>query len=111
MPKQVKFWVYITGPVLLTLQKGQTLSHSHGGPTDEGYSWTANTWTFDGQVVTSEWAVDARDCDGRITREGTGWFACHEARAGFCAEDGTRYPNWHQGRSSQRDYSAEAMGY
>lgn len=111
MAQQVKFWVYITCPVLLTLRKGQTLNHSHGGRTDEGYSWEANSWHFDGQTVYASSATEARDCDGRISRESNGWFPLQDAKAGYRDEDGTRFPMWRHGQSSQRDHAAEAMGY
>jgi hypothetical protein len=110
MSKTIRFWHYGNGEVLITLRKDQTLRHSSGGPTDEGWRRESHEWSFDGHIVTHEWSEDGVDCDGRLSREGISWFAGHESRSGYVV-DGIAYPNWHLGRSWQRDYSAEAMGY
>lgn len=108
-----RFWVYITCPVRITLRKGQTLTHSHGGRTDEGYSWETNSWHFDGATVYAATATDARDCDGRITHDATATCPVDELDHGFVEQDlpFIAYPNWTPHKASQRDFSAEAMGY
>ena len=113
MPKQVKFWVYITCPVRITLREGQTLTHGHGVPTDEGHSWTRETWHFDGETVHATTETDACDCDGRTSHYATACFAVADAANGFVEQEEPfiAYPAWQVGQSSQRDYSAEAMGY
>lgn len=110
--KKIRFWHYGNGAVLITLRKGQTLNHSTGGPTDEGWHRESNTWTFDGHTVVCVWRNDGADCDGRLTRHGVSWFPIHDAKAGYHdAELGAYFPDWRGGQTHQRDYSAEAMGY
>jgi hypothetical protein len=105
-----RFWHYHVGAVLIKLEAGQTVTHSSGGQTDEGYSWATNTYSFDGKTVTCEWSTDSRDCDGRYTSSGTSY--CPLARlGGGYREDEIAYPAWEPGDARQRDYSAEAMGY
>lgn len=113
MKKQARFWTYHkSGVVRIKLNPGQTLYHSHGGPTDEGYSRTSEAYTFDGRMVATEWQVDARDCDGRMTHTGSSYCAVDKLAAGYVdAEAGVAFPAWESGEGSQRDYSAEAMGY
>lgn len=113
MTKRVRFWVYTTSPVRITLDAGQTLHHSSGGRTDEGWHRESNIWSFDGKVVTSEWCTDGRDCDGRLTRSGEAWFAADKAQAGYVEEGDSsiRYPSWEHGNTRQRDEYAEMAGY
>jgi hypothetical protein len=108
-----RFWIDRNGGIVrLKLRKGQTVSHSFGGPTEEGYSWTAETYSFDGQTVTCEYGTDARDCDGRVTHSGECSCDVLALRAGYNdLECGVTFPAWQQGQSAQRDYSAEAAGY
>jgi hypothetical protein len=109
---QARFWTYQTGAVRIKIRAGQVLRHSSGGPTDEGYSWEAVEYTFDGATVTAQWAVDARDCDGRITRNSATQCAADRLTAGYHdEEEGLRFPDWQGGLSEQRDYAAEAAGY
>ena len=110
MKKQARFWTYHNGAVRIKLNAGQTVHHSHGGKTEEGYSWEANRYSFDGIMVTSEWHSDSRDCDGRMTRGGEAVCHLRNLSAGY-AEDGIRFPDWQQIDECQRDYSAEAAGY
>ena len=115
MAKQARFWIYHrSGVVRLKLNEGQTVCFSHGGQTDEGYSWTAEQYSFDGEHVVSEWQTDSRDCDGRMTHSGSAYCRFSRLSSGsfLDEEHGVQYPDWMQYRpSSQRDYSAEAAGY
>lgn len=110
--QQARFWHYHVGVVKIKINAGQTVHHSHGGATDEGYSWTAERYSFDGQTLTCEWSTRSRDCDGRYDRSGV--TSCDVARlaAGYNdLEYGVSFPDWQQGESQQRDHSAEAMNY
>lgn len=125
-----RFWVFENdGWIKLTLKPGQSLTWSHGGRDEEGYSWTGERWTFDGLLVINESSYDGRDCDGRISRETVltcpvGFLQGKPAEAArlvtFGQEDPWSFevwepmpprPEWERARASQRDYSAEAMGY
>jgi hypothetical protein len=110
MKKQARFWIYHNGAVRIKLGTDQTFHHVSGGATDEGYSWEAARYTFDGKLVTCEWSTDARDCDGRMTRGGVTVCRVGDLAAGIC-EDGIAFPAWQQIDESQRDFAAEAMGY
>jgi hypothetical protein len=110
MKRTIRFWHYGNEPVLIKMRAGQTLRHSSGGPTDEGWSRDTDVWTFDGRTVTHEWVSDGVDCDGRLTQYGESYFRACDAFAGN-EVDGVRFPAWQQGEHGQRDYAAEAMGY
>jgi hypothetical protein len=110
MKKQARFWTYHNGLVRIKLNAGQTIHHSHGGATDEGYHFEANRYSFDGQIVTCEWSTDSRDCDGRETRGGEVICPISQLSAGH-PDEGIRYPAWKQLDEFQRDHSAEAMNY
>jgi hypothetical protein len=83
---------------------------ARAGATDEGYSVSYTTWCYDGSFVERHEYIDARDCDGRITREYHG--ICRRDYLDMGSHfEGIDYPNWQDRGRSQRDYSAEAMGY
>ena len=111
MKKQARFWVYHVGAVRLKLKPGQTLRHSHGGATDEGYNWEANSYSFDGKQVVCDWHSDGRDCDGRMTRGGTVVARYCDLAKGHRDEDGITFPVWNEIEASQRDHAAEEMNY
>jgi len=112
MKKRIRFWVYTTSPIRITLQAGQALHHSAGGSTDEGWWLESNIWSFDGHRVTNVWCSAGRDCDGCLTRHGETSFHARDAAAGYREEsEGIAYPLWSDARSSQRDEYAEASGY
>lgn len=107
-----RFWTLVNGsPVKLTLAPDQTLQHTSGGATDEGYSWECAAWSFDGQTITHSYHQKACDCDGPIEH----WSAMHcelaKLHTGFDEGAGIRYPSWEQGEHSQRDHNAERAGY
>lgn len=111
MKKQARFWTYASGAARIKLNAGQTVTHVHGGATDEGYSWTVETYHFDGKLVTCEWQTDARDCDGRMTRGGIVAARYCDLSSGHRDDDGITFPVWNEIKSSQRDHAAEAMNY
>lgn len=109
---QARFWTHHNGLVRIKLNAGQTVSHSHGGATDEGYSWTAETYSFDGHTVTCEWHTDSRDCDGRMTRGGEVACSVRNLSRGFRDDEcGVTFPEWQEIEAHQRDHAAEAMNY
>jgi hypothetical protein len=110
MKKQARFWTYNNGAVRIKLNAGQTLRHSHGGPTDEGYHWEANRYSFDGQTVTLEWHSDSRDCDGQMSQGGETVCPIRDLSAGY-QDDGIAFPAWKHVDEYQRDHAAEAAGY
>src|SRR5258708_7016271 len=94
--KQARFWHYHAGDIVkIKINDGQSLSHSFGGPTDEGCSWEASTYSFDGRTVTCEWASDARDCDGRMQRHGVSHCDVERLSQGYGDnEAGVTFPAW-----------------
>ena len=113
MADKIRFWHFspVGDDVLIKIRKGQTLRHYYGTTTDEGWHSESNIWHFDGNILVSEWMTDGRDCDGRLQQIGESSCPVENLRAGYVADNGIVYPKWEQGESSQRDYSAEAMGY
>ena len=107
---RVRFWTYHNdADVRLTLTNGQTIALVRGGPTDEGYSHESVRFTLEGDTVVQEYDSDARDCDGRFSTSGTA--ECRIDRLDAHQYNGQGYPKWERVDASQRDYSAEAMGY
>lgn len=117
--RNARWWDWVNdGWVKLTLRPGQSLSHQSGGPTDEGYSWSSETWEYDGRQVRNSFLATGRDCDGRHESGG----ACVAALGQLAVEfrpldwdrpdgDGVMVPHWEREDRYQRDYSAEAAGY
>lgn len=114
MNQSARFWHFHSGsPVLIKIAAGQSLHHSHFGPTDEGFHSETSVWSFDGYVLTSEYYSDSRDCDGRISHHAQSTCCADELKAGYVDPDfcGIAYPAWQHTIRGQRDYSAEAAGY
>jgi hypothetical protein len=118
--KQARFWTYHRGLVRIKIDKGQTLHHSHGGATDEGYHWEWDRYFFDGKTVFHEIDTDSRDCDGRYDYHGESRCDVDDLNKGATEEvingggeviEIYHFPEWRHGKESQRDYSAEAAGY
>lgn len=113
-PTRARFWTHTDkGLVRITLRRDQSLTHVEGGRNDEGYSYTVTTYSFDGEKVMVEYATDARDCDGPISRGGKS-FAFLDELAWVSSEDCQHaFPLWHSFKSDewQRDAFAEAAGY
>jgi hypothetical protein len=114
-----RFWIWWNQSwVKLTLKPGQEVTLLSGGPTDEGYSHSAETYVHEGDRVACSVANESRDCDGPGSYYWSG--ACllsnlaarpmWEVHA--CPENnGIRAPEWERLDSCRRDEFAEAMGY
>ena len=111
LPKNARFWEFVNNsPVKLTLKDGQSLHHTTWYRHEEG--WTSHTylWAYsDGYVIVSEHS-DGVDCDGRLERFSQDTCSLEDLAQGGEYE-GIRFPRWTLLSASQRDYSAEAMGY
>lgn len=119
----VRFWIWgREGWVKLKLEPGQKISIEYGGPTEEGWYREAGTYTYetcgdDGlPEIVFDKCSDGSDCDGRLTQ--TAQFTCptdqlhhFEVLDKVDGETEFRIPTWTRKRASQRDYTAEAMGY
>ena len=57
--------------VIFMLEEGNNLEFNSGGQTEEGYDYTNEVWSFDGEWVTLEIYRDARDCDGSLRNNTT----------------------------------------
>lgn len=111
-----RFWEYIHGsPVKITLRSTgrNVLRHSHGGPTDEGWSAEAYVWSLDGYLVRCEYTTAGSDCDGRHTSYSDTGCPIGFLQSGYREETdpAIAYPEWQRISASQRDQFAEAMGY
>jgi hypothetical protein len=115
-----RFWVcYRSGLVRIKLRKGQELACSEGGQTDEGFSYTGHSWSFDGEEVSYNTVTNARDCDGSISYGHSSYCRLadlkHHVSEDFAGDDmfaTIRFPKWQErGKGWQRDYAAEAAGY
>jgi hypothetical protein len=80
------------------------MSWSYGGATEEGWDYTAVTWSLDGGAISYEWFSDGSDCDGRLTRSGE-----YTARIESITKE--RDLTWIEVDSRQQDFTAEAAGY
>lgn len=120
-PKNARFWAYAHGsPCSITLRPGQKLWHAEGGPTEQGFRYEHTTWIHQGDHVVRVHNCFARDCDGvcewyREDASTLNMLARHpwHRRHGRRDENGKpiRGPRWQEVDSSQRDCTAEAMGY
>ena len=126
--KNARFWTYYNGQhTKLTLKPNQTLDYDKCGPDEEGYSFQAESYDYDGEtgLITCDVAYGGRDCDGTIYHHDT--FVCHvdDLESGNVVgridgwddyRDGKnpemiRFPNWVEESSYHRDPQAEAAGY
>jgi hypothetical protein len=114
--KDVSGEVY-EGPLRLVLTLGELFDVCTGGPTDEGYSNSTTRYIFDRDengkpVLTREWHIESRDCDGRYEQSGVDIAVELEVVPDYYDPD-VKYPMWDKVPKSyrQRDYTAEAMGY
>lgn len=119
--RNMRFWEYINGDwVKITLHPGELLWRAVGGPTDEGWFSKENRLFWDGETLTHEWASSGQDCDGRMDRSGEEYatdlrehkVVSYDPSKGV---DDVKFigpvPDWTERKTSQRDHSAEAMGY
>lgn len=111
LPKVVRFWIWHNdGYVRLTLRDGQSLMWKSRGPTDEGWLEQGEMWRYDDGVVLNESWTDGVDCDGRFSSGGE-WMCPWTDLATHITPDKVGTPLWTRVSYSQRDFSAEAMGY
>ena len=114
-----RFWTLAHGsPVKLTLRPDESLTHTEGGATDEGWTRSVETFSFDGAAVTCERLDDGRDCDGRMTTDGASICAVGRLRAGWDmgaespANPGVIFPAWELSWDVECfDEYAQAAGY
>jgi hypothetical protein len=112
-----RFWIFInSSPVKLTIAPHETLRHARGGPTDDGYSFTAHEWSWqpDEGAVYERVSTKARDCGGPIEHYNeaiikSGDFMDH--RSEYIDDPEVMFPKYQDYSSWQRDYYAEAAGY
>lgn len=115
-----RFWTFENGDyVKITLSPGQELSWGKRWSHEEGWSSEFTTWSYEQGHVIQESGTDGVDCDGRLST----WHVTYckvedlktrEAWRGWddrLQGPGLPVPAWSDSKSSQRDYSAEAMGY
>ncbi len=109
--KNARFLVWINGGwVKITLCPNESLRHTVGGPTDEGFFQDSVSWTHDGAGVTAEHYSYQSDCDGR--HEDTSEVYCPiEQLRSHPSEHGALTPDWHKLGSRQYDQYAELAGY
>lgn len=114
----IRFWDYIHAPVLISIAAGQVLHHHYAYATDEGYHSEWHRWEFDGTTLKAEQGTKARDCDGVFETCSEAFFQVGQERNGYQEQTDKApngqlitYPLWRPGERSQRDHSAEAMGY
>ncbi len=85
-------------PTMIEMGEGGRIETGGGGPTEEGWHRFGRVVEMSWGVVTLEEFTDGTDCDGRLSTE-------HEFIWNPTEE------KWVLKDRSQRDYSAEAMGY
>ena len=115
----VSFWYRFDGEVQrITLMPGERLRLFAYYDTDEGWRNEAETVSvsrFDCRIWVESKSM-SRDCDGRLDCYWSGFCRKNDRqRVGFSRsdekQDRRRYPLWRCEDSSQRDYTAESMGY
>jgi hypothetical protein len=116
-----RFWIWYPpaeGWVKLTLKPGQRLTLHWGGPHDEGYTYSAETYEFTGYTVICESTTSGCDCDGRLDTQLDVHCPLAKLRdrdvfadSGLDVSRGIMAPKWERVTASQRDYAAEAAGY
>ena len=96
----------------LSIRPGQTLHRDTGGPCDEGYSYTHESWHNAGTGVVYTRDTSGRDCDGHHESGAQAWCPMTDLRA-VSSLDGTEpyRPDWQHVVGHQRDHAAEAAGY
>lgn len=111
-PLTARFWSYVLGGwVRLALRDGETLTHSTGGPCDEGCHYETYSWSRDGETISFSSQQWGRDCDGGYERSHEATCAIWDLAARDSFEDTHGTPQWEKVDSRQRYYAAEAAGY
>lgn len=109
---KARFWTYYKGSVVrLTVEEGKELVLSSGGPTDEGYSYTTDTfWVRDGYLH-NRVERSSCDCDGPLYSTNNYRAALTELNDSWNDYVQVYYPSWERMCGWQRDVYAEKMGY
>ena len=115
--KSVRLWVrYRNGYVRLKLTEGQPLYFHYSEATDEGYSFAAEEYYLEGDVVVCNSVSGGRDCDGEI-RHSTS-YECEIGELYYWEHDSElfmhkpiRTPYWREIGSMVYDQHAQSMGY
>jgi len=113
--RTARFWETTPncGLVKISIRPGQTLTHSRRWRNGEGWSWSAETYTHDGDCIRQQWAHGGRDCDGNHCNAGELVASLDElAAVDIYSHPGFRRPNWQESkRESVYDQFAQAAGY
>lgn len=88
----------------ISLMAGESFEQTLGGPNEEGFSYSEEIYSREGNVLFLEINTESRDCDGRYSRHQS--LVCEIKDIRHCLR-----PNWRQEQFRQRDSSAIAMGY
>jgi hypothetical protein len=112
-----KFLVWEDGKWVLVIltDASPVTTFEGGGPTEEGYNHWSTTYTLDGTDVVRESNSSGSDCDGRMDTSRTD--VCPVANLESSEHEdyetgvSLKLPTWVKQSASQRDHSAEAMGY
>jgi hypothetical protein len=114
--RNARFWVFVNdGWVRLSLGVGQYLTHSVGGPDEEGFSYTHTRWARYGhgreEFIEQSVATNARDCDGPLDTYWVGECRVDALEDHPSFDNAVPVPNWEKVSASQRDHFAEVAGY
>jgi len=85
-------------PVKESDDRERRIKIKSGGEHEEGYSYTLETYWYEDRLIYHESITDSRDCDGTFLHFSS-----------YVWDKGNQ--EWEKLDGSQRDYSAEAMGY
>ncbi len=114
-PITVRLWVSANGGwVWISLRDGDCLSHSTGGPTDEGWQRRSTEWSRDGDTICESWDSAEKDCDGLYTSDGGRSCGVDDLEGQSFKDDNDEVvtiPRWGDVDQLNRDHTAEAAGY
>jgi hypothetical protein len=105
--ERIRIWIWWNGPTKITLVKDVPLKLHKSEPTEEGYSYEAAEYLFDGETVYWSDYYGGSDCDGPIHHQDD---RIWEPSMGVDSRS-VDFPNWADKKSWQRDIYAEKMGY
>jgi hypothetical protein len=93
------------------LRPGDSITFSGGGQHEEGYCYWSDTISHEGEYITLSEGSTGSDCDGRIDQGSSAHCRVDKVAAiQTCPEDQFT-PDWKCLEQSQRDHTAESMGY
>jgi hypothetical protein len=120
MVANARFWTMTPSAdwVKITLKSGQTLTHSRFRRHEEGWSRESVLFRHEGDHVLCQSSSDGIDCDGRLQSFSDTVCPLSQLNTRMPHPDfadelppGAGLPEWERRSASQRDFSAEAMGY